>query len=203
MPSDDKKRLSSKRVMRSLLFSTGIGLAFLLFLEFSDNGCRIFKSGQAAAFISAGVVWLFLSALFLLPWWGRAVLLLLPLCVAIFILTTNIDHAGIAVVQASAVGRVRTLQGLLGAHREKHPSEGFPALLPMMEPTRFTEKYYKFEYTPIRAKQDSHAADYVLRATPLRPDCGCTMRLVTSSDGVIHWNFEDRPATKADPPLAP
>lgn len=202
MPSGDKqRRLSSKRMMQFLFLSTTISAAVLLYFEFSDNGCRIFKSGHVPALMFSSVVWLFLSALFLLPWWGRVVLLLLPLGLTIAILTTNIDGTWVAVTQASAVGRVRTMQGLLETYKEKHPQEGFPPVLPMIAPSRFTDKTYDFEYTPIHARQDGPAEDYVIRATPIRPDCGCTMRLITSSDRIIHWNFEDRPATKSDPTL--
>jgi len=171
----------------------------MLFFEFSNNGCRIFESGHIPSLIVSGVVLVYLSALLLLPWWVRVVLLLLPFGIVLVILTTNIDTAHIAAIQASAVGRVRTLQGLLEAYKEDHPREGFPELIPLIKPTWYTEKYYRFEYTPTRNLKDGPAEDYVLKATPIRPDCGCRMRLITSSDRIIHWNFEDRPATKADP----
>lgn len=186
-------------MVRSLLLSTGIAITLLVFLEINDNGCWVFEAGQPAAFFCAGFVWLFLSSLFLLPWWGRIVLLFLILCTAVAIFTTNFMHSRIAAIQASAVGRVRTLQGLLEAYKEKHPREGFPPVMPMLESNWHTWKYYRFEYEPIRSKNISLTVDYDLRATPIRPDCGCRMRLITSSDRIIHWNFDDRPATKADP----
>jgi hypothetical protein len=187
--------------MWSLLLSTGIAVALLVFLELKNGGCWIFDSGQAVAFICAGFVWLLVSAFFLLPWWGRIVLLLLVLVTAGAIFTTNFMHSRIAAIQASAVGRVRTMQGLLEVYKEKHPGGGFPAVLPMIEPNWHTERHYRFEYEPIRTKTNGPAEDYVLRATPIRPECGCTMRLITSKDSIIHWNFENRPATRADPSI--
>lgn len=118
---DKKRRLTSKRVNWSLLISTMIAIALLVFLEFSDNGCRIFVGGHAPAIIFSGSLWLYLSALFLLPWWGRILLLLLLLGLAVAILTTNIDGSWVAATQAGAVGRVRTMQQILEAYKEKHP----------------------------------------------------------------------------------
>ena len=202
-PVVKKKRLSPRRVVWSLLLSTVTAVALLVFLEFKNSGCWVFDSGQAAAFFCAGSVWLLFSAFFLLPWWGRIILFLLITCAAVGILSTNFMHSRIAGIQASAVGRVRTMQGLLEVYEEKHPGEGFPAVMPMMEPDWHTDRNYRFEYEPIRSKNNGPAEDYVLRATPIRPECGCTMRLITSSDRIIHWNFENRPATKADPPITP
>lgn len=198
-----EKRLNSKRMAWSLLLSAAVAVGFLTFLEFSDNGCRIFWNGYTPFLIFSGAIFVYLSALFLLPWWGRGILLFLTLCLAISILTTNIDGSRIAATQASAVGRVRRTQELLEAHKRMNPKEGYPATIPMIKPNGFTDGRYRLEYTPIRGKNGGPAEDYIIRATPIRPDCGCRLNIMSSSDRLIHKTYDDRPATKADPTFEP
>jgi len=196
-----EKRLSAKRVKRALLLSTGTAAAFVVFQEFSNYGCLVFESGHESVFAFAGITWLILGALFLLPGWGR-VLLLLPVafgCLAVSV----VNHERILMAQVVAAGRVRTMQKLLAAYKEEHPEEGFPAVMPPLKPEYLAEANYRFEYAPIRAEMDGPAEDYVLQALPIRPDCGCTIRLINWSDRVVHHTREDRPATKADPAFEP
>jgi len=196
-----EKRLSSKQVVRSLLLSTGIAFTLLLYLEFKDAGCYIFETGQPGAFVSAGVLWILALTFFLLPWLGRVIFVF---CLVITgLLWPNVDRMPVAAAQAGMVGKVKTAQELLEEQKREHPQDGYPLEIPSISADLGLEKYFKFEYTLIRPRKSGPAVDYVLKVTPIRRGCGFHLNLITSSDRVIHITYEDRPATRADPALAP
>lgn len=94
---------------------------------------------------------------------------------------------------------MRTIQGLLEMYKQKHPQEGFPAVMPWLEPNWHAERFYKFEYAAIRPDKSGPAEGYILKATSLNNRCfGHLISYMTSADRLIHMTIEDRPATKAD-----
>jgi len=200
-PWTKDKRTTSRRVLPSFLLGSGIAIAFLLYLVFKDNYCWIFINGIVRASFLAGAVSLLAVSFLVLRWWGR---LTLALCLVILYMgRPYVDSAQIALTQASAAGVVRHLKVDLDEYRRAHPQDGYPATLPRIESKFPIQKYYRFEYGAVRAKQNGPADDFVLRAIPIRRNCGYTYSFVTSSREGIFGTTEDRPATNKDSCLGP
>ncbi len=185
-----------QRALMSLLASAAVAVCFVVLLEFRSNHCWIWETGAARACFLAGLVGTLVFSFLMLGWRGRTLFILL--LSAAYLGKPHIDRVGISARQASAVGIVGHMNDLLQAYRKAHPHEGYPAVMPRVVSNYDIEKYYRFEYAPVRAKPDGPAEDYVLRARPIRRSCGYTLNVTSSGDGHVYSTFEDRPATRKD-----
>ena len=120
-------------------------------------------------------------------------------------LSTHVDSAPIAGKAASSVALMRVINIQLASADRSHSGRGFPESMPPLSPElsageRRLAHYYKFDYTPVRRTANGPVVDYLLRAVPYRPVCGC-MSFVTSSDGRFHFSMEHAVATLSDPSM--
>jgi hypothetical protein len=99
------------------------------------------------------------------------------------------------------VGTFRRAPALLNDYKQNHPEQGYPVFLPDLGIDRRVGKFFNVYYTPLRSRPDAPADDYLITAVPKRWCCGFAMSLAMRSDGLVHQNFDQRPATLADKPL--
>jgi len=170
------------------------------FAYLNRNGCWLYWRGSTGITIFLLVAaWLFL--LFGLRWKGRISLVLVPFAV-IILWPTDIIWVHHAAAESRAVATLRNLRANLENARITQPKDGYPQVMPTVNWSLDSfHPAYRYEYVPSRSPQGK-IFEYLIRATPARPDCGCCIRSFTLlDDGRIYVTLEPRPATMLDPLL--
>src|ERR1700676_4548763 len=98
--------------------------------------------------------------------------------------------------EAAAVAGLRQIQSSLQTCRSEHQQE-FPASLPSAGLSPFTQKFYKYEYVPIRGT-GAEIVGYVVQATPKRWDCDFYVSFTIADDGKVFYTYQPRATTTAD-----
>ena len=185
------------RALRAALLSAAIVILYAIVVFIQSNFCWVYLYGAPRAIILTTFLCVYGFIFFFLRFRGRAVLVVCT--IAAYLLPPHIDRIHPAVTaQVEAVGRLRGTNAFLEEYRSTHPQHGFPSTIAEIRSTHEVEKFYKFNYKPLRLRAEGPFDDYVLTALPVRPNCGCTYRLATSSDLRIHFTTESRPATIGD-----
>ena len=190
--------LSSKRWVLAAagsILSCGLSFAYL-----NRNGCWVYWRGSAGitCFLFAAIV---LLLLFGLRWQGRGIVLVAAILVYFFG-GPEIFWNHNAKVESRAVATLRVLQSDLEEARTQQPTKEYPQILPDAgRPSIFSESFhpaYRYEYVASHSA-DGKIIEYLIRATPSRPDCGCCLRSFTIlNDRRIYYTLEQRPATMLD-----
>lgn len=180
------------------------GSVFICVLSFAylnRDGCWLYWRGSTGItifFLLAA--WIFL--LFGLHWRGR-VLLLLALFGVVLVWPTDIFWVHHAAAESGAVAGLRSLRSALENARTLQPTNGYLQALPITQQSSIlhTDSFhpaYRYDYLPTRSPEGK-VFEYMIRATPTRPDCGCCIRSFTIlNDGRIYYTLEQRPATMLD-----
>jgi len=195
-------RIAVRRAVLSLLATAGVVGLWAVVMEVRSEYCWVYCWGAARCLLVGGLLGLWVLAFFMLRLRGRLVLVV---CAAIVYagLPHHLDRATTATCQASTVATFRQLPATLDAYRKDHDSQGYPASLPSVPLYNGASRFYRIVYKPIRANPGAGGPvdDYMVTATPNRWCCGFALSLAMRSDGLVHYNYEKRPATFGDPPM--
>ena len=139
-------------------------------------------------------LWVFLFMM----WRGRAILAVFTLVILAVIMPPS-HRIRIAAAESTAASTLRRAAQKLG---EATPANVIPASADF-EALGYpqTLRFYRFEYLPQHSSGDAKISGFLLKARPVRYECGCTASFTVASDGKIHMTQEDREATLNDPTL--
>jgi len=124
-----------------------------------------------------------------LRWKGRIVLAVGAAVGSYFFLPPHINPMPIAASESSAV---RVLVEMSSSQEERQATHiptgttpGFPV-----------ERFYRFEYHP---NQKGNGFEVTATLLPAARSCGCIRSFLFTSERVLHYTSEPRPATERDP----
>ena len=193
--SDPFLSLRAPQIARSALWSAGLVILWLA-AQMAIDHCWLYLLGIGSVTTMAafGFAWLWL--LLMLTWRGRIAFIALTLLMFALILPS--ERMRIAAVESRAASVLRSsAQRLEEEVPDRYPASGNSAIFGSDLPQRF----YRFEYVPQYSGDHGKTNGFLLKARPLRYDCGCTASFATSTNGKVHMTKEDREATLNDPTL--
>lgn len=169
-------------------------ICLLWFAYLNRDGCWLYFRGARGLFVFS-FPWLWLLLMLGLRIRGRLVLAVLTLFG--LLLWPQVDTIKFAAAESSAVATLRQLSSTLESNKvgEQHPS--YSRTLPSIEHVYPLWRVYRFEYVPT-VSSDGTVDAYVITATPLRRNCGCTRSFTIANDGRLYFTLEERAATVSD-----
>jgi len=196
-----RARPTLRRMLWSSLLATAPVGIWAAVMEVRSDFCWVYCWGAGRCTFIGVLLWLWIFAFLFFRLRGRIALVV---CTAVLYLgSPHGDGSFVAANQASMVGRFREAPAVMDAYRKDHPLQGYPASIPPIHLSSQAEKFYRIVYTPIRTSPGGPVDDYTITATPNRWCCGFALSLAMRSDGLIHHNWEKRPATLKDQVLSP
>ena len=165
-------------------------------MQVYSERCWVYCRGAGPCLLVSGLIWLWVFIFAYQRWPGRALLIV---CTGmLYIVAPYIDRM---TPEGSIVYNLNGTPPILDTYRNQHPENGHPANLPEIQFFGQARKFYKFDYTAVQSRPGGPYDDYVITATPNRWCCGITHTFAMRSDGLIHYNTDQRRATLADPTL--
>jgi hypothetical protein len=179
-----------------MLWSTVLVLLWIV-ANIAANRCWFYVNGVEYVSTMAVIGFLWLSLFGIMRWRGRTALVILTLViVAVF---PPSHRVRIAAAQSTAAGALRRAAQKLD---QAAPANIYPASADLETfAVPLTRHFYRVEYVPQYSPGEGKIDGYLLKARPLRYDCGCTSSFIVTSNGKIHVTQEDREATLNDPTL--
>jgi hypothetical protein len=167
----------------------------LLFVIVNWKGCWLFRH-DFRGLLDFVYVFVWLVLFFAI----RTRLRLLLLLVTILVILTDTRFGMVemnASAESSCVQALHQMQSSLGAYRVEHQEQGYPDAMPHVKLSFTAEKFYRFEYVPIRSVSGT-VVGYLVQATPARRDCDFHRSFTITDDGRVFWTLEPRAAMLSD-----
>jgi len=186
----------ARRLGISALWSSLLVLAWLLFHLVTDH-CWFYVNGFHFVLTMATMLFTWLLLFFVLTKWRRVVLVLVTVLI---VGLSPIDRNTVSVAASGAAATLRRTAGKLEEYRTHSPAETYPSTA-VFDAAPLTQRFYRFEYVPIPSSNGSTVKAFLLRARPIRYDCGPTYSFIVGPNGKVHFTRESRDAAEDDPIL--
>ena len=111
-----------------------------------------------------------------------------------------IDRNMVSAAASGAASTLRRVTDNLEEYRAHSPTDTYPANT-MFDVSSLTQRFYRFEYLPIPSSNGSMISAFLIKARPLRYNCGPTYSFIVGPGGKINFTRENRDATEDDPIL--
>jgi len=99
--------------------------------------------------------------------------------------------------ESAAFQALHQMHSSISASRAEHQQKDYPDILPPMNLSPYSQKYYRFEYIP-RRSANGEIVGYIIQATPARRDCEFHRSFMITDEGRVFWTLEPRAATLSD-----
>ena len=187
--------LRTPRIVRSALWSAGL-ITLWLVAQIVIDRCWLYVHGAGSVSKMAALAFVWLWVLLVLTWRGRIGFITLTLLLAA--VTWPGERIRVAAAESRAASVLRSsAQRLEEAASDRYPASANAAVFGDDLPGRF----YRFEYVQQHSSENGTINGFLLKARPVRYDCGCTTSFLAASGGKIHTTRENREATLKDPAL--
>jgi hypothetical protein len=199
MVSDEPLRAPAQRLGISALWSAGLISAWLLFHIATDR-CWFYVNGVHYVSTLATGLFAWLLVFFALTKWRRVVVAIVTLMVlAVF---PVIHRNTISAASSCAASTLRHTADKLETYRTNSLTETYPPNMAfeIVAPS-LTKRFYRFEYVPLHSSDCRTISAFLLKARPLRYDCGCRDSFTVGPNGKFYVTREDRDAKESDSTL--